>query len=335
MRLLKTIGKCPVLLLVWLFSPGLQAQTIKEYVKPAIKNGGFKMEGYILWCPTVIKVGKTYHMFASRWPEQYGLGGWTKHSEVVRATSDDLYGPYTFQEIVLQKRDGYWDNDRAHNPKIVKVGDTYVLYYISSANETGYAYSKAITGPWIRVDKLPMPFSNPAPLVRKDGSIYVFGRRSVKDIRVAQAYTAPAFNAPYTLLKEGHNLLPGMNQLEDPTIWWASGQYNVILSDFRGDATGVNKNGAQYYSTDGINFHLVSSESVYTKTVLYDDGTALTFRRRERPFVYANKKGWVTAFFTSCLMEENGKEKAWIEVQPVKNYKPKQFGKTKAVPKQT
>ncbi|TDH20072.1 hypothetical protein EXU57_21810 [Segetibacter sp. 3557_3] len=301
----------------------VDAQTLKDALKPAVKKGGFKMEGYILWCPTVIKVGSTYHMFASRWPEQYGLGGWTKYSEIVRATSKNLYGPYQFAEVVIQKREGRWDNDRAHNPKIVKAGKTFVLYYISSANETGYAYANAITGPWTRIDSVAMPFSNPAPLVKKDGSIYVFGRKSVNDIRIAQGFTASAFNTRYTQLKEGANLLPGNYQLEDPTIWWASGQYNVILSDFRGDATGVNKNGAQYYSTDGVNYKLVSKDPVYTKTVTYDNGSSVTFRRRERPFVYVNEKAEVTAFFTSCLTQEGEKEQSWIEVQPVDHYVPK------------
>jgi hypothetical protein len=310
-------------LLFLLFSYNGYAQTIKDKMKPAVKKGGFKMQGFILWCPTVIKVGKTYHMFASRWPEQYGLGGWTKYSEIVRATSKSLVGPYIFQEVVIQKREGFWDNDRAHNPKITKVGNQYVLYYISSANETGYAYSNAITGPWKRVDTLPMPFSNPAPLVKKDGSIYVFGRKAVNDIRIAQVYTAPAFNAKYTLLNEGKNSLPGNNQLEDPTIWWASNQYNVIVSDFRADATGIGKAGAQYYSTDGINYKLVSKEPVYTKTVNYDDGSSLTFRRRERPFVFVNQQGKVTAFFTSCLVEDGKNERSWIEVNPVDKYVPK------------
>jgi hypothetical protein len=305
------------------------AQTLKDAMKPAVKNGGFKMDGYILWCPSVIKVGNTYHMFASRWPEQYGLAGWTKYSEIVRATSDNLYGPYTFQEIVIQKREGHWDNDRAHNPKIVKVGKTYVLYYISSANETGYAYSNSINGPWTRVDSVAMPFSNPAPLVKKDGSIYVFGRKSINHIRIAQGYTAPSFNGQYTILNEGKNLLPNLNQLEDPTIWWVSNQYNVILSDFHADVTGVIKNGAQYYSTDGINYKPVSNESVYTKTVTYDDGSSATFRRRERPFVYVDEKGRVTAIFTSCLSQQNKKEQSWIEVQPVENYVPKEFAKQK------
>lgn len=275
------------------------------------------MDSFILWCPSVIKVGDTYHMFASRWPKQYGLEGWTKYSEIVRATSKNLLGPYTFQEVIIQKREGYWDNDRAHNPKIVKAGDKYVLYYISSANETGYATAPSITGPWTRTDKIAMPFSNPAPLIRKDGSVYVFGRKSVNNIRVAQAYEAPAYNGNYTLLNNGDNLLPDSCQLEDPTIWWANNQYNVIVSDFQGLATGTKKGGAQYYSKDGIHYILVSKEPVYTTTLTYNDNTSEKFRRRERPFAYVNEKGEVEAFFTACL-PENGP--ARIEVQPVKNY---------------
>ena len=302
-----------------LWQPGVKAQTLKDAMQPALKNAGFKMEGYILWCSTVIKVGNTYHMFASRWPEQYGLAGWTTYSEIVRATSDNIYGPYKFQEVVIQKRPDNWDKERGHNPKIVKAGDTYVLYYISSANKTGYAWSKSITGPWNRTDSIAMPFSNPAPLVRKDGSIYVFGRKAVNNIRVAQAYTAPAYNGKYTMLSTKFNLLPDSNQLEDPTIWWAQNQYNVILTDFTGTLTGTTKAGAQYASVDGINYKAVSKDVVFGKKVTYDDGTTQTFRRRERPFVYTNEKGEVIAFFTACLTEQG---QSWIVVNPVKNYIP-------------
>jgi hypothetical protein len=308
--------------LLFLVGTNLRAQTLKDAMQPAIKNAGFKMDGYILWCSTIIKVGDTYHMFASRWPEQYGLAGWTTYSEIVRATADNIYGPYKFQEVVIQKRAGKWDKERAHNPKIVKAGDTYVLYYISSANKTGYAWSKSITGPWNRTDSAAMPFSNPAPLVRKDGSIYVFGRKSINNIRVAQAYTAPAYNKAYTLLSNQDNLLPNNNQLEDPTIWWAQNQYNVILTDFGGTLTGTVKNGAQYYSVDGINYQPVSKEAVFNKTVTYDDGTTQTFKRRERPFVYTNDRGEVIAFFTACLTAEG---QSWIVVNPVKNYTPPKF----------
>ncbi|HTN38588.1 MAG TPA: glycoside hydrolase family protein [Arachidicoccus sp.] len=296
--------------------PGLQQQTLKADLGPCIKAGGFKMPGYILWCPSVIKVGKTYHMFASRWPEKYGLAGWTKYSEIVRATSKSLYGPYTFQEIVLQKRPGCWDNDRAHNPKIIRAGGKYVLFYISSANETGYAYADKITGPWKRADRVILPFSNPAPLVMKDGSMYVFGRKVVDGLRTAQAYKASSFDGHYSLLAGGHNLLPAGNELEDPTIWWSHNRYNVLVSDFGGKATGISKSGAQYYSKDGIHYTLLSKEPVYTKTVYYDDGGQFTFRRRERPFVYTDRSGVPEALFTACL---TASESSWIEVQRIKH----------------
>lgn len=319
-----------ILLLLVFFVADSNGQSLKDALKPAVKNGGFKREGYILWCPTVIKVGNTYHMFASSWPDKYGLGGWTKYSEIIRATSDNLYGPYKFQEVVISKREGYWDNDRAHNPKIVKAGNKYVLYYISSANETGYAYADKITGPWTRCDSVAMPFSNPAPLVRKDGSVYVFGRKAIGPVRIAQAYEAKTFNGKYQLVSNQFNLLPDSNQLEDPTIWFASGQYNVILNDFNEDLTGGKKSGAQYYSVDGIHYYPVTKEPIFTKTVPYDDGSSRTFRRRERPFVYVDVKGKVIALFTSCLVQnEDGSEQSWIEVQPVDNYVPLKFNKSK------
>jgi len=312
MKVLKFLS----LLLFLFYTINLKGQSIADAILPAGKNDGFKMEGYILWCPTVIKVKDTYHMFASRWPEKYGLAGWTTHSEIVRATSKNILGPYAFEEVIIKKREGFWDNDRAHNPKIVKSGDTYILYYISSANETGYASSTSITGPWKRSDKIAMPFSNPAPFVRKDGSIYVFGRKSVNNIRIAQAYTAPSYDGVYTMVSDAQNLLPELNQLEDPTIWWENNQYNVILSDFGGEATGVKKDGVQYFSKDGSRYELLSNKPVYTKMVTYQDGSTYTFRRRERPFVYAEKEK-VKAFFTSCLTEDG---RSWIVAQEVNHY---------------
>jgi hypothetical protein len=231
-----------------------------------------------------------------------------------------LLGPYKFEEVVLQKRDGFWDSERAHNPKIVRVGDKFVLYYISTANETGYAVGDNVTGPWRRSDKVVMNFSNPAPLVREDGSIYCFGRKSVKNVRIGQAFTAPTYEGPYTLANDGSNLLPDDCELEDPTIWWANDQYNVIVTDFGpGRATGITKAGAQYFSKDGVHYQLMSPEPVFTKTVQFDDGSSETFARRERPFAYADEQGKVVAFFTACMPKDGP---ARVIAQPVDHYLP-------------
>jgi hypothetical protein len=294
--------------------------TLAGRLLPAVRQGGFQMENYMIWCSSVLKVGETYHMFASRWPAQYDLAGWTAWSECVRATSTNLLGPYTFQEVVLQKRPGHWDSARVHNVKIVKAGSKYVLYYISTANQTGYAVADSITGPWTRSEKAVMKFSNPAPLVRPDLSIYCFGRlKDAAAVNRGLAFTAPSYEGPYSVVSNGKNLLPDNNELEDPTIWWANGQYNVVLNDWKGKATGSGKAGAQYFSKDGIHYELASREPVFTKTVVYDDKTTETFKRRERPFVYVDEKGEVLALFTACLPETGPSR---VVVQPVDHYYP-------------
>lgn len=298
----------------------MEARSFKDCLLPAPKHGGFAMDGYYLWCSSVIKVGDTYQMFASRWPAQYGMNGWSKYSECVRATSTNLLGPYQFQEVVLQKRPDHWDNSRVHNVKIVKAGGKFVLYYINTSNETGYAVADAVTGPWTRVEKPVIHASNPAPIVRPDGSVYVLCRlRDSAQVNRGVGFTAPSYQGPYQEVANGDNLLENNCELEDPTIWWANNQYNVLLNDWKSKATGIFKAGAQYYSKDGLQFHLMTHEPVFTKTVPYDDGTSETFSRRERPFVYTNDKGEVTALFTACLPKDGP---ARIVVQPVKNYYP-------------
>jgi hypothetical protein len=295
-------------------------KTMRDSIGPAPKDGGFAMEGYFIWCSSVIQVDGTYHLFASRWPAEHGIGGWTKYSECVRATSKDLLGPYKFEEVVLQKRPDNWDNSRIHNVKIVKASGKFVLYHIDTANETGYAVADAITGPWKRLDKPVMKVSNPAILVRPDNSIYVFGRLKVGDINRGIAFTAPSYEGPYQLLEDGRNLLPGDCELEDPTIWWANNQYNVLMNDWKGKATGTFKAGVQYFSKDGIRYELLSPEPVFTKEVKFADGTSETFQRRERPFVYVNENGEALALFTACMISDRAG--ARVVAQPVDHYVP-------------
>src|SRR5664279_29023 len=130
-------------------------------------NSGFRMDNYWVWCGSIIKVDSTYNLFASRWPKGNPFpDDYFRSSEIVRATSKSILGPYDFREVVIGERDSvYWDSNMAHNPTIHKIGDNYVLFYIGSDFKTlrpgsknylrriGYAISKNITGPWHRSDK--------------------------------------------------------------------------------------------------------------------------------------------------------------------------------------
>ncbi|MDB5085368.1 MAG: glycosyl hydrolase family 43 [Bacilli bacterium] len=184
-------------------------QSLYERLLPAPKNGGFRMEGYWVWCGSAIKgEDGRFHLFASRWPKTLPMHpGWMIASEIVRAVSDTPEGPYEFQEVVLPVRGAeYWDGRATHNPHITKCGDTYLLYYMGSTHplpdvqpgesyglsdprcivarankRIGLATSKSVCGPWHRLDApilqaRPGKFdsfltSNPAPCVQEDGSV--------------------------------------------------------------------------------------------------------------------------------------------------------------------
>jgi hypothetical protein len=177
--------------------------------QPAPKNGGFRMEGYWVWCGSAVKgEDGRFHLFASRWPKTLPMHpGWIVASEVVRAAADRPEGPYTFQEVVLPARGAeYWDGRSTHNPHIVKHKDTYLLYYMGSTHplpdpkpgdgfglsdprcivgrankRIGLATANSVFGPWKRLDEpvlstRPGKFdsfltSNPAPCVHEDGSV--------------------------------------------------------------------------------------------------------------------------------------------------------------------
>ena len=100
-------------------------------------GGGFQMEGYWVWCPSVVKGDDgLFHMFASRWPKRLPFHpGWMVASEVVHATSKTAEGPYKFSEVVLPARGPqFWDGRATHNPKIVRHGKTWVLFYMGSTH---------------------------------------------------------------------------------------------------------------------------------------------------------------------------------------------------------
>jgi hypothetical protein len=175
----------------------------------AQREGGFELEDYWVWDPSVIKGDDgLYHMFASRWPKTINFHpGWMVKSEVIHATSETLAGPYTFQSVVFPARGAeYWDGRATHNPTIRKHGDTYILFYMGSTHpfpdvptgehisladhrsilgrankRIGIATAPSPWGPWTRYDRpildtKPGTFysfltSNPAPLIREDGSV--------------------------------------------------------------------------------------------------------------------------------------------------------------------
>lgn len=188
--------------------PGIASQETIFQLAPLPRQGGFRMEGYWVWCGSAIRGDDgRYHLFASRGPREISFHpGWMACSEVVRAVAEHPAGPYEFQEVVLPSRAAeFWDGRATHNPSITRYDDTYVLYYMGSTHplaspplnrsfatddprcivaraskRVGIAISKSLAGPWQRFDEPILPAkpgtfdsfltSNPAPWVNEDGS---------------------------------------------------------------------------------------------------------------------------------------------------------------------
>lgn len=199
-------------------------------------GGGFQMEGYWVWCGSVIKGDDgLFHMFASRWLKSLPFHpGWMVGSEVVHAVALKPEGPYQFKDVALPARGAeFWDGRSTHNPRIVKYNDTYYIFYMGSTHpfdeihnadtlsiespyctvgrsnkRIGLAWSKNINGPWNRMDKpilntKPGTFysfltSNPSPWINEDGSVVLMfkSRKYKKDFPYHSAMMIGIATAP-------------------------------------------------------------------------------------------------------------------------------------------
>jgi hypothetical protein len=224
-----------------IFGAGKDEVSLPDRMLPAPVNGGFAMDDYWVWDPSVAKgEDGLYHMFASRWSKEFGFGNWVTNSQIVRAVSKTPAGPYKFEEVVLPARGKqFFDGCVTHNARIVKNGDYYVLYYFGThyddappkpgvdvwatglaqrawmKKRIGMAWSKSVYGPWTRNEKPvlePRPghwdasiTSNPSAVVLPDGSVYLMYKSSEKDYNpplLLGAAKAKSFRGPYERLSD-------------------------------------------------------------------------------------------------------------------------------------
>lgn len=190
-----------------------------DRILPAPNNGGYQDPDYWVWGSSVVKgEDSRYHMFASRWSNKVSFGNWVTNSEVVHAVADTPIGPYKTLEVVLPVRGKqYWDGMCTHNPRVIKYGNKFLLYYFGTTYDfdqptpenpevskenwdkawmnkrIGVAISDSVYGPWKRLDKAvidPRPdswdasiTSNPAPVVNeKTGEILLMYKSSTNGL---------------------------------------------------------------------------------------------------------------------------------------------------------
>lgn len=334
-------------------SPFAQTNEFASRLLPAQLDGGLRMDGYWVWCGSVIKGddGK-YHMFASRWPNTTPFSPyWLTNSEVVHAVSDTPGGPYKFSDVTLPARgEQYWDGQMTHNPAIRKYKDTYLLYYTGTTytgkrpgpdfligethekkleahigEKIGLATSKSPYGPWKRLDKPILDtrpgtweqylVSNAAPVVLKDGRVLLY-YKGVTKLRVHAIGLAVAdrFDGEYKrAYDEPLNMGIGA---EDPFIWVEKGKYKALMLDHERK---YSKDKEIFYATsdDGIRWQVPGEGIAISKNVLWADGKVRRVNSTERPHVLI-ENGKPTYVFFATGENKDGKRYTWNMSIPLK-----------------
>ena len=259
---------------------------------PVDVESGFRMDGYYVWCGSCIKGDDgRYYLFASRWPKETGFpGGYMVASEIVLASTDSLEKPFRFEKVIFSAREGgFWDSRMAHNPQIHKTNDGYLLFYIGSSDgsfetrKIGVAYSKSLTDGWIRPSKpidLPPNANNPAAIVDDDGSVLLAFRDGALKVSIARANR---YDADYEVI--AFDIFP-KGRVEDMYLFRNNDRYEIIAEDNQGSYTGSVGAGVHFCSEDAISWRTCEPMQLYTREVVYSDGSVVELQRRERPQLF-------------------------------------------------
>ncbi|MCD8080741.1 MAG: glycoside hydrolase family protein [Bacteroides sp.] len=221
-------------------------------------------ENYYVWCvsPIYDEQGRV-HVFYSRWPSTYGMGGWIRACEIAHAVAGSPEGPYEYVETVLSPRPGFWDATSCHNPHIQYVDGRYCLFYMGNSNgrtdtkRIGLATATSLYGPWERADRPLLETgpegswddhctTNPAFLKHPDGRYmlyykswnhveYAHEQQGIRGNRKYGLALSDKLEGPY-IRYEGNPVVDlsgyGNNrQVEDAYVWHQEGKFCMLMRD--------------------------------------------------------------------------------------------------------
>jgi hypothetical protein len=283
---------------------------------PAPRSGVFRMDGWMVWCGSLIKRGAEYYLYFSRWPASFGHQGWVTNSEIAYAVGRDLFGPFEYRGTVLAGAGGdSWDADVTHNPVVLEADGAYYLYYMGNRGNGSYwshrnnqrigvAVATSPEGPWIRsesplVDVSPgswdhLMVSNPTVARGGDGLFYMIykgvgdgplpkGGAVVLGLAVAEHPTGPFRKIAGPLLANPEHPW----SLEDPFLWHDGERFLLLAKDFQGFFTGRGPSTvALFESMDAVDWKAAANAFAFDRCIKWEDGEMQSVDALERPFIY-------------------------------------------------
>ncbi len=260
---------------------------------------------YCYWDGKILKDKKSgkYYMFASRWDEANGHGGWFG-SNAVYAVSDNLYGPYTEKGLL-------WPDDqggKGHNvwPLELHKNDPHGKYAIIVSETRGgdVFVSDSLDGPWKNIGQLKVNEgywqSNTCVIARPDGKYEIINRTG--DIAISDDLMGEYEVQTRNIWGQVRGM--PTECIEDAVMWYSDGLYHVTVNKWD------SRNAYYLTSENGIDGWKLNDGSAYqpdTDFLRYTDGTVNHWNKIERPNVYI-EDGVVTAMTFSVIDVPKDKE---------------------------
>jgi len=256
---------------------------------------------YYVWCtsPLAGDDGKI-HLFCSRWPKKYGMGGWTSHSEIAHYIGEKPEGPFHFADVAIAANPGADWNNSIHNPAIFKFGKKYALLYITFDHRkdspfrkgetpgcgkmyTCLATSDSLSGPWIKQGKEGMivePSTNPnnwtyqswsldnPTMLKVGGKYYIYFKGARTQMKSRYGYAvSDKLEGPYQVSDQP--CTDNINYIEDATAFVWNGKFRLLVNDNFGSHTGIPGAGILWTSDTPTNFKLADAQIGFLKTSDY------------------------------------------------------------------
>ncbi|MFI5380964.1 MAG: glycoside hydrolase family protein [Tepidisphaerales bacterium] len=256
------------------------------------------MKQWCYWDGQIIKgTDSKYHMFASRWDQAKGHGGWGG-SLAVHAVSEKVIGPYVDKGVCWPDN----QKGKGHNVTALVLPDGRYAVLVSETRPGDVFVSKSLDGPWEHLGSIKVAanefsrfgrMSNVSIMVRPDGDFMIVARSGAIWI------SKTGILGPYTV--QGPGVYPKvaglpLRNLEDPVVWHSGGLYHIVVNGWS------DRKAYHITSVDGIdNWTLRGLAYDPTRDfVRYTDGTVNHWEKMERPGVLI-EDGHVTHFTFAVL----------------------------------
>jgi hypothetical protein len=300
----------------------------QQLMQPVPRTAMFEMEGYHVWCSTVVQTPDGQcHMLFSRWKQELGHHAWVTHSEVGYATADHPMGPFTFQHVVLAGSGGdRWDADVIHNPVMIEADGKFYLYYMGNYGNgeywnhrnhqrIGVAEADHPAGPWTRFDEPILNVTpgswdhyvvNNATVARMpDGQVIMVykgvgdgplpkGGAVVCGVAIADHPLGPFRKTAGPIMVNPENDW----SVEDPYIWYQKDRFYALVKDFQGFFTQLGESSvALFESSDGIDWQPAARPFAFKREIHWEDGEIQQVDALERPQLLLNSAGIPIALY--------------------------------------